>query len=50
MTGTTRNDVLDGAVVDVRKVLELEVRRPLSLPASSLVRGRRAEGERSGKW
>lgn len=35
---------------DVGKVLELTARGPLSPPASQLMRGRRAEGVRSGKW
>ena len=42
--------MLREVAVDVGEVLELEARRPLSPPASPLMRGRRAEGVRSGKW
>ena len=41
---------LGEGMVDAGKVLDLEARRPLSPPASPLMRGRRAEGVRSGKW
>jgi hypothetical protein len=46
----TMLSVLGEVVVDVGKVLELEARRPLPPQASLLMRGRRAEGVRSGKW
>jgi hypothetical protein len=42
--------LLGEVMVDAGKVLELRARRPLSPPCPTLMRGRRAEGVRSGKW
>ena len=42
--------LLGEVMVDAGKVRELKARRPLSPPVAPLMRGRRAEGVRSGKW
>ena len=42
--------LLGEVMVDAGKVLELKAQRPLSPPGAPLMRGRRAEGVRSGKW
>ena len=41
--------LLGEVMVDAGEVLELEARRPLSPLCTPLMRGRRAEGVRSGK-
>ena len=41
---------LGEVMVDAGKGLQLKAQRPLAPPASTLMRGRRAEGVRSGKW
>ena len=54
MNEITQNDVvtvlLEEVMVDAGKVWELKARRPLSPPVAPLMRGRGAEGVRSGKW
>jgi hypothetical protein len=42
--------LLGEVMVDAGKVLELKARRPLTPPGTPLMRGRTAEGVRSGKW
>ena len=42
--------LLGEVMVDAGKVLELKARLPLSPLGAPLMRGRRADGVRSGKW
>ena len=52
MNEIIQNDVVAVGGGDGRRGegVELKARRPLAPPASPLMRGRRAEGVRSGKW